>query len=56
MTAEQAWQHHKRACRRCQRQWKRWEDGEMTCEQGVGLFFAARAEADAQALFPLEAS
>ena len=22
--------------------WKKWEDGEMTCETGVGLFFAVK--------------
>lgn len=43
MTPEQrAWEDHRRSCRRCQRQSKRWEDGEMTCELGVDLFFAAR--------------
>jgi hypothetical protein len=54
MTAEQAWLNHKHGCRRCQRQWKRWEDGDMTCGEGVPLLFAALYEADDQALFPLE--
>ena len=56
MNAEQAWQDHKRGCRRCQRQWKRWEEGEMTCDTGVPLFLAAMHEADESALFPMDAA
>lgn len=47
-----AWEEHRRACWHCQREWKRWEEGEMTCDRGVELFLAVQhADADELVLF-----
>lgn len=44
-----AWETHRKSCRGCQRQWKRFEDGEMTCETGVDLYLAVRHGPDCEA-------
>ena len=48
VTPGQAWADHKRYCWRCQRQWRRFEDGDMTCPGGVDLLIAARRAAEAE--------
>jgi hypothetical protein len=49
MNAEQLWLTHKHGCWHCQREAKHFEDGEMTCQEGVDLLIAFRHDAYEQA-------
>jgi hypothetical protein len=52
VTAQKTWEQHRRSCWHCQREAKRFEDGDMTCQTGVDLLIAARRETETEpALF-----
>ena len=48
MSQQREWLAHKASCWHCKREWKKFEDGDMTCQDGVDLLIAARRAAETE--------